>query len=157
MFSAMQSPAVMDRRLPWLQPLHYRQSSDTDNNDVCVKMEASPPQIHSLAGCLHAPAPHWRARLLSSGFTRTPFTAAAGASLPWFSAADPTSLRLCVPAVIQARPVQMLPTRSPLSQHQHHCSVNSAARRGRQSNQPIRCQVLVTTANQCTALPGPTS
>lgn len=60
-------------------------------------MEASPRHIPSLASSLHAPASHPPpplARQAPSQWLSThPFSAAAGASLPWFSAADPTSLR----------------------------------------------------------------
>lgn len=118
------------------------------------------PQLHRLASSLHAPAPlSPLARF--QGFHTHPFTTAAGPTLPCVSAASPTSLRrqssACVPAAIRTRPVQMLPTRSPLSQHQHHWSVNSAGGRALQTNQPIRCQVLVATANQRSGSPSPTS
>lgn len=72
MFSAMQSTAVMEwPKAAEAAAAASTRTADTENSGVYVKMEASPRHGFSPASSLHAPAPHWRARLLSRAFTRT--------------------------------------------------------------------------------------
>lgn len=145
LFSAMQR--WTERRLPRPQPPHQPQSPDTENIGVGVKMEASAPHRSTvLASSLPAPdpPPPGTSGSPSSGLTRT-------LSLPQLERLSRGSPRLsrrpvavsgaCVPPCCDPSPPgpDAAFTRSPLSQHQHHLAVNTAARRVRQSNQPICC------------------
>lgn len=72
------------------------QNNGTENC-VCVKMEASPPSSQQPS----CPSPPPARQAPFQWLYTHPFTAAAGASLRWFSAAHPTTLRrqwsACVP------------------------------------------------------------
>lgn len=143
------SPQCSDGRSdgPLRPPLRPR-SPDTENDGVGVKMEASAPRRSTaLASSLPAPdppspptrqAPH-------PGGLHAPFHCRSWSVSPVLLRGSPD---VPSPSVARVSPPRCDPsppapdaafTRSPLSQHQHHLAVNSAARRVRQSSQPIRC------------------